>query len=200
MWDAFYHHHIQTRRHQLTLALSPRFHHTLSPTDHHPCVLRCHVPSPHHNNSIIRNSGFGQRPAGPASLTPLQQQLQAQCRTTAATLPGFLHRLFSTLNWTLTEFTSSLSDLAAQRGGGSRLAMDAQQKYRRTILMFEMSCNLLRVLEFVVVQVRCTERRRGGGQALLCCLASVWLGAGYGGAWVMLVFMWAPWREMHAVG
>ena len=31
--------------------------------------------------------------------------------------------------------------------------MEAQQKYRRTILMFELSVNLLRILEFVVVQV-----------------------------------------------
>jgi hypothetical protein len=143
------------------------------------CCAPTHLP-PLYHRSIIRNSGFGQRPAGPPTLTPLQQQLQAQCRTTAATLPGFLHRLFSTLNWTLTEFTSSLSDLAAQRGGGSRLAMDAQQKYRRTILMFEMSCNLLRVLEFVVVQVSCGE---AGGDDMVVLLDVCGWGR-CGGLWV----------------
>jgi Kip1 ubiquitination-promoting complex protein 1 len=101
---------------------------------------------------IIRESGFGQRSELGAVLCPLQHQLKAQCQLGQPHLSGFLNRLFSTLNWTLTEFTSSISELYQQRSS-SRLQLEAQQKYRRTILMFELSVNLLRILEFVVVQV-----------------------------------------------
>jgi uncharacterized membrane protein YgcG len=62
---------------------------------------------------------------------------------------GFVNRLLSTLNWTLTEFTVSVGELHSLRG--RRSILEVQNQYRRTGLMFELSVNFLRLLEFVVV-------------------------------------------------
>eukprot|EP00878_Enallax_costatus_P012291 GHUV01012839.1.p1 GENE.GHUV01012839.1~~GHUV01012839.1.p1 ORF type:complete len:1206 (+),score=405.87 GHUV01012839.1:233-3850(+) len=68
----------------------------------------------------------------------------------AARTKGFLNRLFNTLNWTLTEFTVCVGDLHNLRG--RRSILEAQNQYRRTGLMFELSVNFMRILEFVVVR------------------------------------------------
>jgi hypothetical protein len=60
-----------------------------------------------------------------------------------------VNRLFSTLNWTLTEFTVAVGELHNLRG--QRSILEVQNQYRRTGLMFELSVNFLRLLEFVVV-------------------------------------------------
>lgn len=74
--------------------------------------------------------------------------------TTAVVARGFVNRLFSTLNWTLTEFTVAVGELHNLRG--QRSILEVQNQYRRTGLMFELSVNFLRLLEFVVVSgVRC---------------------------------------------
>jgi Kip1 ubiquitination-promoting complex protein 1 len=70
----------------------------------------------------------------------------------AARVRGFLNKLFNTLNWTLTEFSVSVDDLHNLRG--RRSILEAQNQYRRTGLMFELSVNFLRILEFVVVSAR----------------------------------------------
>jgi hypothetical protein len=67
----------------------------------------------------------------------------------AARVRGFLNKLFNTLNWTLTEFSVSVDDLHNLRG--RRSILEAQNQYRRTGLMFELSVNFLRILEFTVV-------------------------------------------------
>jgi hypothetical protein len=74
----------------------------------------------------------------------------AEARAAAALVArGFVNRLFSTLNWTLTEFTVSVGELHHLRG--QRSILEVQNQYRRTGLMFELSVNFLRLLEFVVV-------------------------------------------------
>lgn len=124
---------------------------------------------------VIKNCGFGHRtaPAGlqqmlfdllggkqPASLAAddssnsLCPSLAADesakdSAATAARTKGFLNRLFNTVNWTLTEFTVCVGDLHNLRG--RRSILEAQNQYRRTGLMFELSVNFLRILEFVVV-------------------------------------------------
>jgi hypothetical protein len=69
--------------------------------------------------------------------------------STAAVARGFINRLFTTLNWTLTEFTVAVGELHHLRG--QRSILEVQNQYRRTGLMFELSVNFLRLLEFVVV-------------------------------------------------
>jgi hypothetical protein len=66
-----------------------------------------------------------------------------------ARVSGFLNKLFNTLNWTLTEFSVSVDDLHNLRG--RRSILEAQNQYRRTGLMFELSVNFLRILEFAAV-------------------------------------------------
>jgi hypothetical protein len=73
----------------------------------------------------------------------------AAATSTAAVARGFINRLFTTLNWTLTEFTVAVGELHHLRG--QRSILEVQNQYRRTGLMFELSVNFLRLLEFVVV-------------------------------------------------
>jgi hypothetical protein len=122
---------------------------------------------------VVRSCGFGCPEPGPPSPNSLQQVLlecisaAAPSSSTAAEAPstssetsaaaaaaaaharGFLNRLFSTMNWCLTEFTVSVGDLHSLRG--RRSILEAQNQYRRTGLMFELSVTFMRILEFVVV-------------------------------------------------
>jgi len=106
-------------------------------------------------------------PTRPQLQPPPQQQQQQQAATlttpgaaaargadsaaaaAAAVARGFVNRLFTTLNWTLTEFTVAVGELHNLRG--QRSILEVQNQYRRTGLMFELSVNFLRLLEFVVV-------------------------------------------------
>lgn len=85
-------------------------------------------------------------PAG--SITAVQAGSEAAAAVASRT-KGFLNRLLNTLNWTLTEFTVCVGDLHNLRG--RRSILEAQNQYRRTGLMFELSVNFMRILEFTVV-------------------------------------------------
>jgi hypothetical protein len=118
---------------------------------------------------VIKDSGFGHAAFGmPPQQGSLQQSLLALLEEGSAALPspaaapapsdaaaaavrvrGFLNKLFNTLNWTLTEFSVSVDDLHNLRG--RRSILEAQNQYRRTGLMFELSVNFLRILEFAAV-------------------------------------------------
>eukprot|EP00775_Hariotina_reticulata_P010985 gene10985-11140_t len=116
---------------------------------------------------VVRSCGFGYPDSCPASPNSLQQVLldcinaaapsaataeapsSSQAFAAAAHARGFLNRLFSTMNWCLTEFTVSVGDLHSLRG--RRSILEAQNHYRRTGLMFELSVTFMRILEFVVV-------------------------------------------------
>lgn len=118
---------------------------------------------------MVRSCGFGYPDSCPTSPNSLQQVLldcvnaaapsaaTAEAPSTssqasaaaAAHARGFLNRLFSTMNWCLTEFTVSVGDLHSLRG--RRSILEAQNHYRRTGLMFELSVTFMRILEFVVV-------------------------------------------------
>jgi Kip1 ubiquitination-promoting complex protein 1 len=118
---------------------------------------------------VIKDSGFGHTAFGmPPHQGSLQQLLLALLEEGSATSPppaagpadsaaaaaaarvrGFLNKLFNTLNWTLTEFSVSVGDLHSLRG--RRSILEAQNQYRRTGLMFELSVNFLRILEFAAV-------------------------------------------------
>lgn len=86
-------------------------------------------------------------PAGSASTAA--DAAAGQAAAAAARTKGFLNRLFNTLNWTLTEFTVCVGDLHNLRG--RRSILEAQNQYRRTGLMFELSVNFMRILEFIMV-------------------------------------------------
>lgn len=91
----------------------------------------------------------GASAAAAAEAAGRQQAVAAR----AAVARGFVNRLFSTLNWTLTEFTVAVGELHNLRG--QRSILEVQNQYRRTGLMFELSVNFLRLLEFVVVSAGC---------------------------------------------
>jgi Kip1 ubiquitination-promoting complex protein 1 len=92
----------------------------------------------------------------------------AEAEAAAARVRGFLNKLFNTLNWTLTEFSMSVDDLRNLRG--RRSILEAQNQYRRTGLMFELSVNFLRILEFVVVSAG-QHAGQGGMNGIKCRLA-----------------------------
>lgn len=87
--------------------------------------------------------------AGQDAASSPQPSPAAAASGAAAVARGFVNRLFSTLNWTLTEFTVAVGELHTLRG--QRSILEVQNQYRRTGLMFELSVNFLRLLEFVVV-------------------------------------------------
>eukprot|EP00879_Flechtneria_rotunda_P003084 GHRR01003305.1.p1 GENE.GHRR01003305.1~~GHRR01003305.1.p1 ORF type:complete len:773 (+),score=310.18 GHRR01003305.1:253-2319(+) len=106
---------------------------------------------------IIKDCGFSRptlQPLPPHSLQKVLLDLldapagAPQGATEAVRTKGFLNRLFNTLNWTLTEFTVAVGELHTLRG--RRSILEAQNQYRRTGLMFELSVNFMRILEFAV--------------------------------------------------
>ena len=70
---------------------------------------------------------------------------------------GFLTKLFNMLNWTATELTVTLKELVSHTQGRDRLVVtvqvETQQYMRKCSVMFELMCNLLRILEFISVRV-----------------------------------------------
>lgn len=104
--------------------------------------------------STLPSPAAGRGPAG-----------EAGAARPAAVARGFVNRLFSTLNWTLTEFTVAVGELHNLRG--QRSILEVQNQYRRTGLMFELSVNFLRLLEFVVVSAHALF---GRASCLLGCI------------------------------
>lgn len=75
-----------------------------------------------------------------------QKILHDTCKDDAELFSSFLNRLFNTLNWTITEFGVSLKEI--KEGARRRQLAEHHQQQRKCTIMFELSVNLLRILEF----------------------------------------------------
>eukprot|EP00245_Coleochaete_scutata_P018512 TRINITY_DN967_c1_g2_i1.p1 TRINITY_DN967_c1_g2~~TRINITY_DN967_c1_g2_i1.p1 ORF type:complete len:984 (+),score=172.68 TRINITY_DN967_c1_g2_i1:39-2954(+) len=102
---------------------------------------------------LRRGFGFGISRSMSATSTeccsPLFQRLLRQkCEKDEQLFAGFLNRLFNTLNWTITEFSvclKEIKDLLDQHPP----AQVQEMQQRKCLIMFELSCNLERILEFL---------------------------------------------------
>ncbi|GBG60376.1 hypothetical protein CBR_g4334 [Chara braunii] len=100
---------------------------------------------------LCKGGGFGASNA-PSShgggTSPLfQRLLQKKCTSDEKLFASFLNRLFNMLTWTVMEFSVAMKevqDVVNQR-------TDTLQ--RRCIVMFELSCNMERVLEFLTLEL-----------------------------------------------
>ena len=90
-------------------------------------------------NSRKRNS---------AQSSPLFQQMMGQlCQSDGALVNDFLNQLFNTLNWCVSEFTVGMSDYKTAISG----RRDSSHVQKKVIIMFELSANLIRLLEIVAM-------------------------------------------------
>lgn len=65
-----------------------------------------------------------------------------------------MNRLFNTLNWTVTELTVTFSEVDEQlerlaMAGASQGTTDVVRSYRKASVLFNLSINLLRLLELI---------------------------------------------------
>lgn len=101
-----------------------------------------------------RGSGFGdglsvESQAAPKTGSEELQVVFVQCCEKAPQQTAdFLNRVFDNLNWTMTEFGLSLSEVDSQQD-----EMGLAQTHRKCTIMFELSVNLLRVLEFCCLRL-----------------------------------------------
>lgn len=101
-----------------------------------------------------RGSGFGdglsiESQAAPKTGSEELQVVFVQCCENAPQQTAdFLNRVFDNLNWTMTEFGLSLSEVDSQQD-----ELGSSQIHRKCTIMFELSVNLLRVLEFCCLRL-----------------------------------------------
>ncbi len=89
------------------------------------------------DNSVKRNSAL-------ASPT-FQRVMEALCATDNELTLSYLNQLFNTLNWCVSEFSVGMSDYKT----ASERKKDTVQIQKKVIIMFELSANLVRLLEIV---------------------------------------------------
>ncbi|KAG7637012.1 E3 ubiquitin-protein ligase RKP [Arabidopsis thaliana] len=92
---------------------------------------------------LCKGSGFSSLKNGESSFssTVFQALLRDACINDGELLSTFLNRLFNTLSWTITEFSVSVREMQEKYQ-----VMEFQQ--RKCCVIFELSSNLARVLEF----------------------------------------------------
>nr|AFN42812.1 E3 ubiquitin protein ligase-like protein [Marsilea vestita] len=96
---------------------------------------------------LCKGTGFGSSKSsthGESCSQKFQELLRLKCVEDEKLFSSFLNRLFNTLNWTITEFSVSMKEMQEQ--SEQRQVPDLQQ--RKCSIMFELSCNLERILEF----------------------------------------------------
>lgn len=96
---------------------------------------------------LCKGTGFGssKSSAHGESCSPIfQALLRERCIQDEKLFSSFLNCLFNTLNWTITEFSVSMKEMQEQ--SEQRQVADLHQ--RKCSIMFELSCNLERILEF----------------------------------------------------
>ncbi|CAM6100145.1 unnamed protein product [Calypogeia fissa] len=97
---------------------------------------------------LCKGAGFGASkcyPHGESFSSYFQQLLKEKCILDEKLFASFLNRLFNTLNWTITEFSVVIKEMEELTERGCQVT-DLQQ--RKCTIMFELSCNLERILEF----------------------------------------------------
>ncbi|KAJ7546266.1 hypothetical protein O6H91_08G032800 [Diphasiastrum complanatum] len=96
---------------------------------------------------LCKGAGFGASKSsicGESCSTFFQRLLREKCVEDEKLFSSFLNRLFNTLNWTISEFSVSIKEM--QEHSDHRQVSELQQK--KCTIMFELSCNLERILEF----------------------------------------------------
>ncbi|GER35138.1 RING finger and SPRY domain-containing protein [Striga asiatica] len=91
---------------------------------------------------LCKGSGFGFSKRGESSSSSVlfQRLLREACISDNELFSAFLNRLFNTLSWAMTEFSVSVREMQENK------LKELQQ--RKCNVIFDLSCNLARVLEF----------------------------------------------------
>ncbi|KAL6993093.1 RING-type E3 ubiquitin transferase [Sarracenia purpurea var. burkii] len=97
---------------------------------------------------LCKGSGFGSSKHGESSSSSVvfQGLLREACIHDEELFSAFLNRLFNTLSWTMTEFSVSIREMQEKYK-----VLDFQQ--RKCSVIFDLSCNLARVLEFCTREI-----------------------------------------------
>ncbi|KAL7104483.1 hypothetical protein ACP275_08G247800 [Erythranthe tilingii] len=97
---------------------------------------------------LCKGSGFGFSRRGESSSSSVlfQKLLREACISDDELFSAFLNRLFNTLSWAMTEFSVSIREMQE-----TYKPMDFQQ--RKCNVIFDLSCNLARVLEFCTREI-----------------------------------------------
>ncbi|XP_059624370.1 E3 ubiquitin-protein ligase RKP isoform X2 [Cornus florida] len=92
---------------------------------------------------LCKGSGFGSSKHGESSSSSVvfQRLLREACINDEELFSAFLNRLFNTLSWAMTEFSVSVREMQEKYK-----VLEFQQ--RKCSVIFDLSCNLARVLEF----------------------------------------------------
>ncbi|KAK8966827.1 E3 ubiquitin-protein ligase RKP [Platanthera guangdongensis] len=108
---------------------------------------RCWIPVTNILIRLCKGSGFGSSKLAESSSSVLFQVLLREvCICDEELFFSFLNRLFNTLSWTMTEFSVSIREMQESYQIG-----DLQQ--RKCAVVFELSCNLARLLEFYTREI-----------------------------------------------
>jgi hypothetical protein len=109
---------------------------------------------------LVKGSGFGQHSAAArsgkagaeeCSSEVFQRILCVTCESHPKLFSAFLNRIFNTLNWTITEFSVAMKEM--NHAVSKRQANDLQHHQRKCTIMFELSVNLERILEFLTLHL-----------------------------------------------
>ncbi|MCD9644889.1 hypothetical protein HAX54_033413 [Datura stramonium] len=98
---------------------------------------------------LCKGSGFGSSKRGESSSSSsviYQKLLREVCMHDEELCSTFLNRLFNTLSWAMTEFSVSIREMQE-----SHKVLEFQQ--RKCSVIFDLSCNLARVLEFCTHEI-----------------------------------------------
>ncbi|KAL0378586.1 UNVERIFIED_CONTAM: E3 ubiquitin-protein ligase RKP [Sesamum radiatum] len=97
---------------------------------------------------LCKGSGFAFSKRGESSSSSVlfQKLLREACISDDELFSAFLNRLFNTLSWAMTEFSVSVREMQE-----NYKLMDFQQ--RKCSVIFDLSCNLARVLEFCTREI-----------------------------------------------
>ncbi|KAJ4847946.1 hypothetical protein Tsubulata_018544 [Turnera subulata] len=97
---------------------------------------------------LFKGSGFGCSKHGESSSSSVvfQSLLREACISDEELFSAFLNRLFNTLSWTMTEFSVSVREMQEKYQ-----VLEFQQ--RKCCVIFDLSCNLTRVLEFCTREI-----------------------------------------------
>jgi len=103
---------------------------------------------------LCKGMGFGQKRSFESTSLIFQQLFQDTCKANEELYSAFLNKLFTIMNWTATEFTVAMKEIQDSRSAHS--STELQQQQRKCTIMFELSVNLLRLLEFIVRELPAT--------------------------------------------
>ncbi|XP_021887448.1 LOW QUALITY PROTEIN: E3 ubiquitin-protein ligase RKP [Carica papaya] len=98
---------------------------------------------------LCKGSGFGSLKHGESSSSSsviFQTLLKEACVNDEKLFSNFLNRLFNTLSWTMTELSVSIREMQEKYQ-----VLEFQQ--RKCCVIFDLSCNLARVLEFCTREI-----------------------------------------------